>query len=127
MHEFIDSPDDVLALKISGTITGEDLNAIMDRTEAVLAKHDKAHVYAETEGIDGMQLSALPHHFTRAMPLFGKLGQFGRVAVVADQAWIRTGSRLESALLPNINYMVVGPEGRDEALAWVMKGQPVVA
>jgi hypothetical protein len=127
MHQFIDSPDDVLALKISGTITGEDLNAIMDRTDAVLAKHDKVHVYAETEGIDGMQLSALPHHFTRAMPLFGKLGQFGRVAVVADQAWIRTGSRLESALLPNISYMVVGPEGRDEALAWVMKGEPAVA
>jgi hypothetical protein len=127
MHQFIDSPDDVLALKISGTITGEDLNAIMDRTDAVLAKHDKVHVYAETEGIDGMQLSALPHHFTRAMPLFGKLGQFGRVAVVADQAWIRAGSRLESALLPNISYMVVGPEGRDEALAWVMKGEPAVA
>ena len=71
MHQFIDSPDDVLALKISGTITGDDLNAIMDRTDEVLAKHDKVHVYAETEGIDGMQLSALPHHFTRAMPLFG--------------------------------------------------------
>ncbi len=127
MHQFIDSPDDVLALKISGTITGDDLNAIMDRTDEVLAKHDKVHVYAETEGIDGMQLSALPHHFTRAMPLFGKLGQFGRVAVVADQAWIRTGSRLESALLPNISYMVVGPEGRDEALAWVMKGERVAA
>jgi hypothetical protein len=37
MHKFIDSPDDVLALEVSGTITGEDLDAIMDRTEAVMA------------------------------------------------------------------------------------------
>ena len=59
----------------------------------------------------------------RAMPLFGKLGQFGRVAVVADQAWMRAGSRLESAFLPNIHYMVVGPEGRGDALDWVMKGE----
>ena len=59
----------------------------------------------------------------RAMPLFGQLGRFGRAAVVADQAWIRAGSRIESALLPGISYMVVGPEGRDEALAWVIKGE----
>ena len=123
MHELLKSPDDVLAVKLSGTITGEDLDAIMDRTEAVMARHEKIHVYCETHGIAGMQLSALPHHMGRAFPMFGKLGRFGRVAVVADQAWIRAGSRLESAVLPNISYMVVGPEDRDEALAWVMKGQ----
>ena len=120
MHQFIDSPDDVLALKVSGTITGEDLQAIMDRTEKALARPGKLHIFAETQGIDGMQLSALPHHFSRAMPLFGKLDRFGRVAVVADQAWIRAGSRLESAMLPNISYRVVGPEEREEALAWVL-------
>ena len=123
MHQFIDSPDDVIALTITGTITGEDLDAIMDRTEAALARPDKVHVFVETQGIDGIQLSAMPHHSARAMPLFGKLGRFGRVAVVADQAWIRAGSRLESAVLPGISYMVVGPEGRGEALAWVLKGE----
>ena len=127
MHQFIDSPDDVIALKITGTITGEDLDAIMDRTDAVMAGESKVHVYVETQGIDGIQLSAMPHHTARALPLFGMLGRFGRVAVVADQAWIRAGSRLESALLPNISYMVVGPEGRDEALAWVLRGEKAEA
>lgn len=56
----------------------------------------------------------------RAMPLFGKLDRFGRVAVVADQAWIRAGTRLESALLPSIRYRVTMPDERDEALAWVI-------
>ena len=118
MHEFLKSPDNVLAIKISGTITGEDLDAIMDRTDEIMDKHDKIHVYAETHDIGGMQLSALPHHMSRAFPLFGKLGQFGRVAVVADQAWIRVGSRIESAMLPNISYRVYQPEEREEALAW---------
>ena len=118
MHEMLDSPDDVLALKISGTITGEDLDAIMDRTDAMMAAHDKIHVFVETEGIGGMQLAALPRHMSRALPLFGKLDRFGRVAVVADQAWMRVGTRLESALLPNISYRVCGPEERNEAFAW---------
>lgn len=120
MHGFIDSPDDVLALEISGTITGSDLNAIMDRTNAVMAPPGKVHVFVETQGIGGLQLSALPNHLSRALALFGKFDRFGRVAVVADQAWMRAGSRLESAMLPNISYRVVGPEERDEALAWVM-------
>ena len=110
----------MIALKVSGTITGEDLDAIMDRTEAVMAVNDKVHVFVETESIGGMQLSAFPRHMSRAMPLFGKLNQFGRVAVVADQAWMRVGTRLESALLPNISYRVCDPGERDEAFAWVI-------
>jgi hypothetical protein len=119
MLKFLKSPDGVLAIEITGTITGEDLDAIMDRTEALLAKHDKIHVYVETHGVSGLQLSALPHHVSRAFPLFGKLDRFGRVAVVSDQTWMRVGTRLESAMLPNISYRVCQPRERDEALAWV--------
>jgi hypothetical protein len=126
VHKFINSPDDVLAVKISGTITGNDLDSIMDRTEEIMAKHDKIHVYCETHGVEGMQLSALPHHMSRAFPLFGKLDRFGRVAVVSDQPWMRVGTRLESALLPNISYRVCKPEERDEALEWAL-GEPAGA
>lgn len=123
MHKFIDSRDDVLAVELSRTITGEDLDAIMDRTDEILAKHDHIHVYCETHAIEGLQLSAMPHHMARAFPLFGKLERFGRIAVVADQPWMRFGSRLESAMLPNISYRVCKPEERDEALEWVMGKQ----
>jgi hypothetical protein len=126
MHEFIPSPDDVLALRISGTVTGDDLEPIMDRTEAIMAKHDKIHVFVETQGIDGLQLSAMPHYLNRAFPLFGKLGHFGRVAVVADQAWMRVATRLESAVLPNISYRVFEPAQRAEALDWAV-GKKIVA
>ena len=127
MHKFIKSPDDVLAVELSGTITGEDLDAIMDRTDKVMAKHDKIHVYCETNGINGLQLSAMPHHMGRAFPLFGKLDRFGRVAVVADQAWMRAGTRLESAMLPNISYRVYEPEERAEALEWALGKQLATA
>lgn len=119
MHEFVDSSDDVLALIVSGNITSADLDAIMARLEGVMARHDKTHVFVETRGIDGMELSGLPSYIARATPLFGKLTRFGRVAVVADQAWVRLGTRIESAVLPFISYRVFEPGQRDEALAWV--------
>ena len=119
MHEILPSPDDVVAVSVSKKITGDDLDAIMDRLDEVMAGHDKVHVFVETNSIDGVELSGLPSYMQRAMPLFGKLARFGRVAVVADQAWVRVGTRLESALLPNIRYRTYLPEERDEALAWV--------
>lgn len=119
MLEELDSVDDVLAIRVSHKITGTDLDAIMDRLDALMARHAKVHVFVETQRIDGIELSGLPRYMARALPLFGKLDRFGRVAVVADQAWVRAGTRLESALLPNVRYRVYEPDERAEALAWV--------
>ena len=123
MLEFIPSPEDVVALKVRGAIEGKDLDAIMDRLDEVLAKHQKAHVYVETQGISSLEISALPHYASRALPLFGKLDRFGRVAVVADQAWVRVGTRLESAILPGLSYRTFEPKDRDQALAWALTGK----
>ena len=124
MHEILPSPDDVIAVKVSEKITGPDLSAIMDRLDKVMAEHDPVHVFVETHGINGIEISALPNYVSRAMPLFGQLRRFGRVAVVADQSWVRVGTRLESAFLPNISYRTYMPDERDEALAWVTGGGP---
>ncbi len=127
MLEFIDSGDDVIAIKVSSKITSADLDAILDRLERVMAQHGKTHVFVESHQIDGIELSGLSSYMARAMPLFGKLTHFGRVAVVADQAWVRMGTRIESALLPFISYKTFTPDRRDEALAWVEGKQPTTA
>ena len=123
MLELIDSPDDVIALKISGRITGEDLAPIMDRLDAAMERHEKVHIFVETQGITSLEISALPHYTARAFPLFGKLNRFGRVAVVADQAWVRVGTRIESAMLPFISYRTFEPDEREKALNWVVSGK----
>ena len=119
MLEELDSVGDVLAVRVSHKITGTDLDRIMDRLDRLMANHGKIHVFVETHAIDGIELTSLPGYIARALPLFGKLDRFGRVGVVADQAWIRAGTRLESAMLPNIKYRVYEPDERAEARAWV--------
>ena len=104
MLELLDAPGDVVAVRVSHKIMGSDLDPIMDRLESAMSQHEKVHVFVETQLIDGIEISSLPSYAARAWPLFGKLNRFGRVAVVADQAWVRIGTRLESALLPNISY-----------------------
>ena len=124
MMELLDAPDDVIALRISHKITGDMLDAIMDRLDRAMASHDKVHVFVETHAIDGIELAGLPSYFARALPLFGKLSRFGRVAVVSDQAWIRAGTRIESAILPFISYRTFEPDERESAYAWVTGMRP---
>lgn len=122
MHEFLPTADDVIALIVRDEVASTDLEAIMDRLEARLQRHGQVHMYIETRAIDGIALAGLGAHIARAMPLLGELKKFGRVAVVADQAWVRVGSRLESALLPFVSYRVFEPARREDALAWVQHG-----
>ena len=119
MLELLDAPGDVVAVRVSHKIMGSDLDPIMARLESAMSQHEMVHVFVETQLIDGIEISSLPSYAARAWPLFGKLNRFGRVAVVADQAWVRIGTRLESALLPNISYRTYMPDERDEALDWV--------
>ena len=125
MLQFIESAEDVLAVRLSHKIRSSDLDAVMDRLEALLERFEKVHVFVETQVIDGLELSGLPSYTARAIPLLGKLNRFGRVAVVADQAWVRLGARLESGLLPFISYRTFLPEEREEALAWVQRENEV--
>jgi hypothetical protein len=122
MVELLDSPDDVVAVRMSHKITGEALDAIMNRLDQAMAAHEKVHVFVETTTIDGIELAGLSSYVARAMPLFAKLHRFGRVAVVADQAWIRLGSTIESAVLPFISYKVFTPDRRQAAWSWVSGG-----
>ena len=122
MLDFIDSADDVIAVRVADRISGDELTTIMDRLDGAMARHDKVHVFVETRSIDGIEIAGLGAYMARAMPLLGKLDRFGRVAVVADQAWIRAVTRIESAVLPHISYRVFEPEERDAAFAWVTGG-----
>lgn len=119
MFEMIDTNDDVFAVRIEGKITGEDLAMILDRLDATMAANETVHVYAETRSIDGIEIRGLAAYIARAAPLFTKLDRFGRVAVIADQLWIRALTRIESVLLPLIGYRVFKPEDRGAALMWV--------
>jgi hypothetical protein len=120
--EFIDGADGVVAMTVSDKITGADLAAMMERVEQAMARRDVIHVFVETRSVDAIEVSGLASHIARAMALLGRLKHFGRVAVVADQAWVRAGTRIESALLPFVSYRVFMPAQRDEALAWVRGG-----
>src|SRR5690606_25167196 len=65
-------------------------------------------------------LEGMADHLRRAASTLGSLRRFGRIAVVADQRWVRVAARLESALLPYVSYEVFPPDERERAFRWVV-------
>ncbi len=114
--------DDVIIASVSGHLDKEDVERIMHRLDVAFARGGKVHVFAEVTEFKGMSADAWISDIGHAAHYLTRLGQFGRVAIVSDQSWIRTASRIESALLPLVSYEVYTPDLRDHALAWV-KGE----
>src|SRR3569623_1854270 len=106
MIEMIESPDDVIAVRIADKITGEALDSIMDRLDRAMAAHDKVHVFVETSAIDGDELASLPSYMSRALPLLARLDRFGagspalEVSLEPHDRRPRLARRRSSSLLP---------------------------
>src|SRR3546814_3558258 len=69
MLDRIDSADDVIALKISDKISGRELDAIMDRLDAAMARHDKVHIFIETRSIYGIEIARSEEHTSELQSL----------------------------------------------------------
>jgi hypothetical protein len=66
--------------------------------------------------------------FSAVLEEIGHMGAFlkyiyglDRIAVISDEDWMRTAARLESALLPGVEYQVYDDDEADAALAWIME------
>jgi hypothetical protein len=126
MLEMLNSAADVIAVRISGSLTEPELAELVERIETSVEARDKTHMFIEVVDFTGFDLGAFARYLPRGAAMLARLGRFGRIAVVSDQPWIRAWTRTESALLPGIGYELYWPDQREEALAWVegRRGQP---
>lgn len=114
--------DGIILLSLSGRLEKSDVEQAMRRLDTALATGGPVHVFAEIRDFHGMPVEAWLSDLSHVRHYVTRLKQFGRVAIVSDQRWIRGATRLESALLPFITYEVYTSDERDHALAWV-KGE----
>lgn len=125
MLEYLSTPDDVIAVRISGRLDRRELESLVERFSRSLDEREHTHVYAEVNRLSGMETEGMAGHLRRTAPMLGRLRKFGRIAIVADQSWLRWASQVESALLPYVSYEVYTPEERERAYRWVLGREPL--
>ena len=118
MFEHLPSPGHVVALKISGTLTGDEYDRIVADVEARLARHERLGVFVDLLEFDDLTGAAVLKDIRYALSKLSELRRFPREAVITDKRWIRTLVKAASPLVPHVEIRAFGPDEREAAMAW---------
>lgn len=119
MIEILDAPDHVAAYRLSGTLTEEDYDRIIDDLETRLSRHDRVAIFADMADFHDITVRAGVKDVRYSLSKLGSLRRFPRSAVVSDKGWITMMARIASPLLPFAEIRAFAPGEREAALAWV--------
>ena len=121
MLELMDiSSENVVALYMEGKLERDDIRRITEELDAKLDAHDRIRVYFEAGEFKGISARALWDDIRYGVRRFGDLARrVERVALVADQGWLRTLARLEDRLFPAVEERAFTRAEREEALRWI--------
>ena len=109
-------PDNVIGIEASGQVTHEDYrNVLIPEVEALMARGPVDMLYAFGEDFSGFDLEAL---WDDAAFGIKHWRQFHRVALVADQAWLRAAFSTFAPLVPAETHLFRYSE-MAEARNWI--------
>ena len=116
MLEQIESPENVLALRVVGTVDRSDYETVLEpAVDAMLATHGELRfVYVIGDEFDSYSLGAdwedMKFGFTH-------LTKWKRYAIAADRDWIRHGVRMFRWMMPG-ELKVFDPSDVQAAIDW---------
>jgi hypothetical protein len=105
----------VVELAVQGKVTDADLKANITRLRDDLEQNGKTRILEVIEHFTGMEPQALWTDLKLGLPLAHSVS---RVAVVADQGWIRSFSHL-GRFFTSAELKVFAPAELDQARAWI--------
>jgi hypothetical protein len=108
-----DSP--VVELTVAGRVTDADLKSNIVRLTEDLERNGKTRILEVIQNLTGMEPQALWTDVKLGLPLVNKVN---RVAVVADQAWIRAVSHM-GHFFTSADLRIFEPAQLDEARRWI--------
>lgn len=118
MLEIIGSPKHLVAMKLLGSMTADDVTKAYDATNDALASSERISFFAEIEDSMNLTFEGLLKDVTNGIGQIGKLARYYRVAVVTDKGWIGAMARVEGLVFSSIDVKVFEPSDRDKAFAW---------
>ena len=118
MIEILDSPKHLVALKLSGDLTAEDVSKAYKATDDALKDNERVSFYAEVEDSAGLTFEGLLKDVVEGVGQFGKLSRYYRAAVVTNKGWMAALVRVEGLVFSSIDVRVFGLDEKAKALAW---------
>ncbi|QMU57489.1 MAG: STAS/SEC14 domain-containing protein [Boseongicola sp.] len=108
-------------LAISGKIDEDDMKKGLDAFLAVTDAAPKTDFLYTISEFELPTFQAIAVEFGYFPRLFGCLNRIGKVALVADQTWLRKAAEIEAFLIPGLSIETFEEDQEPEAIAWLTK------
>ncbi len=123
---FIESPqpnDRVVAAKINGQLTAEDMKALVGRLQPIVDRGEKALVYIDMKNYEGLEFGVMTEKLKNIGMLWKALDRY---AIVGDKRWMEIWIKIVDPLSPQqIRHFY--PDNTDEAWAWLLASETSVS
>lgn len=110
-----------IAIVAEGHFTAADVAPAFARIETLLDTTPQLDILADVRGSPSVALSAVVEELKHLPLIIRLIRAIDRVAIVADAEWVRTASRIESALIPGLHYEVYERKDEAHARAWLLR------
>lgn len=121
MIEILKSQKHLVAFKLSGELTAEDVERSTNALIDALKDQERVSIFAEIEGPFSLTLEGLWKDLVNSVNNFGIRKKIFRLAVVSSSEFYSLLLRIEGFVFSSIEMRVFTPDGRDEAFAWASK------
>lgn len=112
------TPDHVLAAKLSGDITVEDVHALYAALDPKLKAHKAIGMVLDIDGFNDASREAIDADVKRELSLLGNLPQFQRAAFVTSKKWLAYLVERVDPIIPSMNMKVFAPGEEKAAIDW---------
>ena len=118
MHKVEKSPHDVVALRLSGIVTEDDIKAIELLFTEKLKGDRRFGLFVDMSEMQDMTSKAIAEDLRFEMGMIGKFARFPKMAVVSDKQWVASLMKFFNPLIPAVDAKVFATDAREEAMAF---------
>jgi hypothetical protein len=126
MIEILESPKHLVAMRVSGSLTAEDVATAYKATEEALKENERVSFFSEIDNSVGMTLQGAIEDVKEGIKQLGNLSRYYRAAIVTEKGWLGALARVEGLVFCSIDVRVFDPAEREKAFSWASEAPPPV-
>lgn len=115
----ITAPVHVIAIQLSGKLTGDDMKAYRSILETKLSSHVQIGILMDFTGLTDMNADAFTEGIKADLDFLRHIDQIGHLAFVSDKEWLNAVFNFLKPVFPTFEMKVYASDQSDEAMRWV--------
>lgn len=111
--------DTTLEISIQGKLTEESIVSTIGDIDRFLSNGENLKLVMRVDDMGFANFRAFMADLTEGIKTLPKIGHLDRIALATNQTWLKVGSKIDSALIPDLIVKTFDLEEMDAARSWV--------